>query len=106
MNDEPSMRLKAFAQIKDAAVINKLVQQLNALPAPPGGFMSCPSDDGSYFALTFAYASLDSTPVKVDAGGCGHVYVGGATTPAAWTLASPALRTSLQALIAQPPGSY
>jgi hypothetical protein len=105
LNDQPPMRLKAFVQIKDAAVINKLVRQLNALPAPPG-LMSCPMDDGSYFALTIAYANRDSIAVRVEVGGCGYVFVGGATQPAAWTLTSPALPNSLQALIAHPPAGY
>ena len=105
LNDQPPMRLIAFARIKDAGVISKLVGQLNALPAPPG-LISCPFDDGSYVLLTFTYATGDSTPVKVDASGCGYVYVGGAAEPAAWTTTSPALPNLLSALVAHPPGSY
>lgn len=78
---------------------------MNVLPAPPG-LIYCPLSDDSYFALTFVYASRDSTAVKVEAGGCGYVFVGEATEPVAWTLTSPALFNALQALIAHPPGSY
>jgi len=105
MNDQPPMRRKAFVQIKDSAVINILVRQLNALPAPPA-LIYCPLSDDSYFALTFAYASRGSVAVKVEAVGCGYVFVGGATEPVAWTLTSPVLLSSLQALTAHPPGSY
>jgi hypothetical protein len=55
MNDKPPLTLIASVQIKEAAVARGLIRDLNALPAFPAGFMSCPLDDGSYFRIIFAY---------------------------------------------------
>ena len=99
-NYQPPPFLKQSVQINDPAVISKLVRELNALPAFPGGIY-CPQDDGSYFALVFMYADGTSTAVKV-AGGCEEVYVGGSAQPVAWALPSPALFDTLMGLLAHP----
>lgn len=104
LNDQPPLGLKVSVQISDPAAINKLVRELNALPAFPGG-ISCPQDDGSYFALVFTYADVTSTDVKVEAGGCGEVYVGGSTKPVAWIPTSPSILDTLTGLLAHKPTS-
>lgn len=100
MNDQPALGLKASVQISDPAVVNKLVHDLNALPAFPDALMFCPLDDGSYFALEFAYADGTSTGVKVEAAGCGGVYIGGSSHAAAWTATTPAFDDALKGLLA------
>jgi hypothetical protein len=105
LNDQPPLGLKVSVQISDPAAISKLVRELNALPAFPGGVFSCPMDDGSYFALVFTYADGTGIDVKVEAGGCGGVYIGGSTQPVAWTLTSPTLVDTLKSLLANKPPS-
>jgi hypothetical protein len=100
MNDQPALGLKASVQISDPAVVSKLVHDLNALPAFPDALMFCPLDDGSYFALELAYADGTSTGVKVEAAGCGGVYIGGSSHAAAWTATTPAFDESLKGLLA------
>lgn len=102
MNDKPPLSMIAWVRITDPAAVRHLVHELNALPAFAGGIF-CPMDDGSYFALAFAYARGTTTTVKVEARGCGEVFVGGSTEPAAWTLASPAFLDALRGLLAHPP---
>jgi hypothetical protein len=99
MNDKHPLSMIAWVRTSDPAAIRDLVHKLNALPAFPGGIY-CPFDDGSYFALAFAYARGTSTTVKVEARGCGEVFVGGSTQPAAWTATSPAFLDSLRGLLA------
>lgn len=103
LNDQPPLGLKAWVRVSDSAVISKLVRELNALPAMPSGFFSCPQDDGSYFVLAFTYARGTFTNVNVEASGCGQVFVGDLAQPAAWTLTSPAFLDSLRGLLAHPP---
>lgn len=104
LNDKPPLGLKASVHVSDAVVISKLVHELNFLPAFPGG-IHCPMDDGSYFVLVFTYTDGTDTTVKVEASGCGEVYVGGSTEPAAWTATSPALFDTLRGLLAHKPAS-
>jgi hypothetical protein len=99
LNDQPPLGLKSWVQITDAAAISKLVRDLNALPPFPGGIF-CPEDDGSYFELIFTYSARTRMDVKVEARGCGEVYVGGSTQAVAWTLTSPAFIDALSGLVA------
>ena len=104
LNDQPPLGLKAWIRIKDATVISRLVRELNALKPFPGGIY-CPFDDGSYFALAFTYARGASASVKLEAGGCGEVFVGGSAQPVAWTLTSPTFLDTLRHHLAHPPAS-
>ena len=104
LNDQPPLGLKASVRINDPAVISRLTRELNALPPFPDGVFSCPMDDGSYFVVVFTYGRGTSTTVKLEAHGCGGVFVGDSTQPVAWTLTSPGLLNSLTGLVGQPGG--
>ena len=104
LNDQPPLGLKAWVHINDSYVIGELAHLLNALPPFPGGIFSCPFDDGSYFVLDFTYADASSTALKVEARGCGGVFVGGWTKAVAWTATSPGLINYLIGLVAKPAG--
>lgn len=99
LNDKPPFGLLASVDISDPAAISKLVHEVNALPAFPGG-MFCPMDSGSYFALAFTYADRSSTTIKVETSGCGEVYEGESAQAVAWTLKSPAFLDALNGLLA------
>lgn len=103
LNDRPPYGLKASAQVKNAAALRKFVHELNALPVFPGGVFSCPQEDGSHFSLAFTYADATMTSVKVEAGGCGQVFVGGSTEAVAWTPTTPTFLKSVSGLLAHPP---
>jgi hypothetical protein len=105
LNDQPPLGLLVSVQISDSSEINRLADELNALPAFPSGLMNCPMDDGSYFAIAFSYPDGASAKVKVEARGCQGVYVGGSTQPAAWAAKSPQLFVTLTRLIAHQPAS-
>ena len=102
LNNQPPLGLKASVHINDSDVIGELANLLNALPSFPDGIFSCPFDDGSYFVLDFTYAGGSSTAVKVEARGCGEVFVGDWRKPVAWTITSPGLINYLMGLVAKP----
>jgi hypothetical protein len=99
-NDQTSLDLKASLQTTDPTLISKLVHDLNALPAFPNELMSCPSNDGSHFALEFAFADGTRTSVTVEATGCSGVYLGGSNQAVAWTRTAPAFLDTLNGLLA------
>ncbi len=99
LNDQPPLGLVASIHVSDSSQISQLVHELNTLPAYPSGTMFCPMDDGSHFALAFAYVDRTTTMVKVDARGCQAVYVGGSKHPAAWAAKSPELFDTLRGLL-------
>ena len=105
MNDQPASSMIASVGISDPAVINSVITQLNGLPPFPGG-VHCAMDDGSYFELIFTYVDGTKVSVKVEASGCGEVFVEGSTQPVAWTATSPQFVATLEGLLAHLPSGY
>ncbi|HVC78439.1 MAG TPA: hypothetical protein VND96_18185 [Candidatus Micrarchaeaceae archaeon] len=104
LNDQPPLSLIASVAVSDPAAVNHILMQLNDLPPFPGGTF-CPMDDGSYFALIFTYVDGTKVSVKVEARGCGEVFVGDSAQPVAWTATSPNFVATLQGLFAPASGA-
>ena len=100
-NSEPSDgRLESSVLISESTMISNLLHQLEELPVFPLGVVSCASSDNGYFALVFTYIGGSGTQVKIEAGGCGRVYIGGSSQPAAWILTSPGILNTLKRSLA------
>jgi hypothetical protein len=104
-NDQSRIGWKTSVYITEVTAIRKLVHQLNTLPQFPAGIVSCAISDGAYYALVFTYSGGISIAVRVEAGGCGRVYVGSSSQPVAWTLTSPAVVDTFKDLLPTRPAS-
>lgn len=62
-------RPNKYVTVRDSQSIRDLIHHLNSLP-PPGGVMSCPSDDGSHDELIFGYPNRPHVTVDVGLRGC------------------------------------
>ncbi len=68
-------RPNKYVIVRDSQSIRALIHHLNSLP-PPGGVMSCPSDDGSHDELIFGYPDRPRVTVDVYLRGCRFVRSG------------------------------
>jgi hypothetical protein len=90
-------RPNKYVIVRDSPSINNLIRHLNALP-PPGGVMSCPSDNGSRDELIFGYPKRPHVTVDVGVRGCQIVRSGNTVGTG---LADPGLFRLLASLLAR-----
>ncbi len=72
--------------VTDSQMVRRLQNDVNSLPPFPGGPISCPDDDGSYYRLDFAYADGRIRGFTLEATGCRGLRLGPAKSPDAIAL--------------------
>jgi hypothetical protein len=83
LNDHDPAALSAQKLVQAQPTVTSLAAEINGLPAPPSGPLSCPADDGSEVLAFFRYASGSDNPVSVALTGCRLVSNGAITRTAA-----------------------
>ena len=85
LNDSPPLGLRKSTVVTNLGDLADLTNALNVQPPYRQGEFYCPMDDGSYFLVDLHYPAGFAERLRVDATGCGAIYLNGASTPVAAT---------------------
>lgn len=103
LNANPPFRLQASIRIADPVAVTRIAMEINALPPAPTYALHCPSDDGSYYLVTFEYSNGTHVALNISSAGCLYVTRNGSTLPVAWAGLSPGLFPYLNQLLHNTP---